>query len=546
MGTAQALLREACHEDPANSEVWRPEEECEAQIWLGVGRKGFVFPELRRDGTGVPAVLQKDDFAICVSGGGMRATTCALGWVRALYALGILQRARYLCSNSGGSWFNICFSYQEVADNEVFLGPYIQPEDLTWKLAGAQKKGSYAKVVSDADYITAQLVRKMVGSAASLDCCRVNDLMRFRAWSDTVGDAFFAAHGLDHANCAFGLHGRTQRIEDAGAREVHTACRESTMPFPIQVATVMLPDHEQIYHSYEFTPMYAGVPTAVKSMKPSLGGVLVEAFAACSDPPERAELEDDDDCPLVSLDVRWVVPLPQVAGISSQFIAQRYADVNFPGLWELMGCSEVAYWNGRDLKSEEVLLADGGGTDNLAIFPALRRGVQKLLVCVAAGTAPDDNWAETNWDLAGYFGACPEGKIHTIGAAEVDAATWNRTEQVFEQQKWEEMLDRLMDLQEVGRPLVVRLQSEVLRNDEQGIAGGYSVDMLWIFNGGEAGWLRRLPEETGEALEEGTPAFPYLGVFTLDYEPELVGCLSNLAAWNIYQAEAQINSLLSN
>lgn len=49
-----------------------------------------------------------------VSGGGYRATTLALGWVRALHQLGAMSKARYLSSNSGGSWFNGAYSYTQV------------------------------------------------------------------------------------------------------------------------------------------------------------------------------------------------------------------------------------------------------------------------------------------------------------------------------------------------------------------------------------------------------------------------------------------------
>jgi hypothetical protein len=31
---------------------------------------------------------------------------------RALHELGVLSQARYMSSNSGGSWFNAAFSYQ--------------------------------------------------------------------------------------------------------------------------------------------------------------------------------------------------------------------------------------------------------------------------------------------------------------------------------------------------------------------------------------------------------------------------------------------------
>jgi hypothetical protein len=68
---------------------------------LTLTRQTFLFPHTTR------ARPQ-------VSGGGYRATTLALGWVRALHALGVMDAARYLSSNSGGSWFNGAYSYSQV------------------------------------------------------------------------------------------------------------------------------------------------------------------------------------------------------------------------------------------------------------------------------------------------------------------------------------------------------------------------------------------------------------------------------------------------
>jgi len=66
-----------------------------------------------------------------------------------------LQQARYLSSNSGGSWFNAAFSYQERYLPETFLGEYIQPQDLTRARATAQAttEGCYAKAIADSNFM---------------------------------------------------------------------------------------------------------------------------------------------------------------------------------------------------------------------------------------------------------------------------------------------------------------------------------------------------------------------------------------------------------
>ena len=48
----------------------------------------------------------KDDLGIALSGGGVRAVTLSLGWARSLHLMGILKKARYISSISGGSWLH--------------------------------------------------------------------------------------------------------------------------------------------------------------------------------------------------------------------------------------------------------------------------------------------------------------------------------------------------------------------------------------------------------------------------------------------------------
>jgi hypothetical protein len=65
--------------------------------------------------------------------GGYRAATLALGYVRAMHLLGLTAQSRYLASNSGGSWFNAAFSYQQVmlaASNACYLLCYFSALQL--------------------------------------------------------------------------------------------------------------------------------------------------------------------------------------------------------------------------------------------------------------------------------------------------------------------------------------------------------------------------------------------------------------------------------
>jgi hypothetical protein len=57
-----------------------------AVAWPGVGSAGFTFPEVSEDPRfRVQSVVSKPSFSICLGGGGMRAATLALGWIRAVH-----------------------------------------------------------------------------------------------------------------------------------------------------------------------------------------------------------------------------------------------------------------------------------------------------------------------------------------------------------------------------------------------------------------------------------------------------------------------------
>jgi hypothetical protein len=392
-----------------------PDQSVAALAWGGVGSDNFVFPELRAESTS--GVLAKPNFAICVSGGGFRATTLSLGWIRALHKIGVLSNARYLISNSGGSWFNTCFSYQEKVSNEEFLGPYLSPAEITPENSAKFDELSYAQVVSDASMLT-DLLKGLVKSVASGDWLRDKDTQRVRAWSDTVGKAFLAKHGLGDPSTSYAIAtspSAVARAKATGVKEVFTACRQPSMPYPISVGCVMPSDDARVYQSFEFTPEYCGVPTTIADTKPiKLGGVLIEPFACSSKPPKAglpAKFGPTDGPATVQVETPWVVPLSQQAGISSQFVAQNYASTSRgEAMWEVMACPEMYNWNGTDGQGAELGFCDGGGTDNMAIYPALRRGVESIFVGASTGAAVADSaeeFAAYCYDISGYFGRIP-------------------------------------------------------------------------------------------------------------------------------------------
>lgn len=92
-------------------------------------------------------------------------------------------------------------------------------------------------------------------------------------------------------------------------------------------------------------------------------------------------------------------------------------------------------WLQVDFTGMSRAFADGGGSDNVAITPLLRRRVASIVSCIAvvapitANTTADD-WAAIQWDIAALFGAVPSenpgfvrGMVNGMTPADLNRAT---------------------------------------------------------------------------------------------------------------------------
>ncbi|MCJ8313223.1 MAG: hypothetical protein HRU38_13210 [Saccharospirillaceae bacterium] len=76
----------------------------------------------------------KKNIAVCFSGGGSRALTCAWGQMLGLSTNKIFNNARYISSVSGGTWATAIYSFLPATiTDEQLLGTYYKPENLSLK-----------------------------------------------------------------------------------------------------------------------------------------------------------------------------------------------------------------------------------------------------------------------------------------------------------------------------------------------------------------------------------------------------------------------------
>lgn len=139
--------------------------------------------------------------ALCLSGGGSRALTCALGQLSALRSLGLLDEFDHLSSVSGGSWASVAYTFlpETISDDDFLITP-VAPSELTWGDESAADPGNVAHLDAhnlgtvpqrfDAEVIAQLLWRYfrwgMLGSPAK----------RRWFWIAAIGDIVLSPFGL--------------------------------------------------------------------------------------------------------------------------------------------------------------------------------------------------------------------------------------------------------------------------------------------------------------------------------------------------------------
>jgi hypothetical protein len=98
-----------------------------------------VYPKTGDNPTISNSDSSKANLALCFSGGGSRALTCAWGQMLGLKTLNLIDQARYISSVSGGTWASSIYTYlpTHISDDDL-LGTYYPPQNLSLTDAAGQ------------------------------------------------------------------------------------------------------------------------------------------------------------------------------------------------------------------------------------------------------------------------------------------------------------------------------------------------------------------------------------------------------------------------
>jgi hypothetical protein len=300
-----------------------------------------------------------------MSGGGIRAASLSLGFIRALRKLGIFQRARYLSTNSGGSWISGPLSFMPEEDIDEYLGEYCPPDECTMTFL-SQRLGPKAAATCIAEnFVGKLLMEKLERPLANL----TGDYRDF--WSRNVGEIFFQPFGMDDCDHIPIMQG----VSTDHSTPSHAVGLMRDRPYPIINACVIVNAPSVPYCPLEFTPLYYGVPVKVPSSTDAnvfigdsftepvgfasqLDASMAEAIAAkaASSPPGLMMAT----VPVPSK----VISVSESVGISSSYLAQSFLRTSSEVVAEIVDFPVHDYWSPCTGFAGPLRYCDGGGCDN--------------------------------------------------------------------------------------------------------------------------------------------------------------------------------------
>lgn len=238
--------------------------------------QGSRFPELEPD-VGGEVLSARTNTGVCLSGGGTRSASCSIGQLRALHALGLLAKVRYISAVSGGSWAAVPYTFLPGGRNDGdFLGQGISPAALTVGDVSNLDKRSFVHAISDS-FIVDNFFKQAARFAGD------------ETFSRAVGDIFLERFGLDSLERLFSLN--DQSVAGAVAREKNVqptdfyTVREGR-PYLIVGGTILRREHEDPRPKLiqvEMTPLYTGMYShhlGVGSGRRDIGGGMLSRSAS--------------------------------------------------------------------------------------------------------------------------------------------------------------------------------------------------------------------------------------------------------------------------
>lgn len=534
-----------------------------------------TYPE--RDA--IPANFGPPWVGVCISGGGSRSLSAAMGELRALDALGLLSKVTWLSTVSGGTWAGTLFNWAPATISDAkLLGPLeLNQQNLRWDSGTA--KNNLAKLDQHAigSAATRVGITEMLAEAMELyaEGVPVEEL-----WPRAIGELILAPFGLGDKPSRYFTwtpwwlshtilaHNRGLTTDDFFTTRDNRPylVTNSTLFYPPAPPTIAIrPEVMRMLHlfgappivGYEFesTPMVVGIPPSFPNAGPpspglptssDLGGGYIDPFAMGSLAPQS-----------ITSNRRFKVPAPSprfrlsdLAGLSSLAFAYDVIEAaQAKGLHYLDDMiPAVTYWpvlNAATLPrnaARRYLFGDGGNLENQGIMPLLRRRVPKIIAFVNTETQLSQRGSAAqvvvDSDLPPLFGK--EWSASQGNYVPISPTSPFYYNQVFDSQTFDDFRAQLW-ARANAQPnsttaLAVQTGVTVLANPHYGVPAG-TTDILWVYLNPVSWWRSNLHDTVRAAMDIefwNYSMFPnYYTIEQLNLNNQQVNLLAHLASWNV-------------
>jgi hypothetical protein len=495
-------------------------EPISCSVW-NTNHKDFVYPELQ-----IPLFSDKEDIGITMPGGGVRSCAYSLGVLRALYKFNVLQKTRYIACVSGSSWLAAVYSYQNIYTDAELLGEYIPPTELTLdKLSNIPTTNEFSNVLHDFSIITDITLNIAVTKIVSVveNCVAVtnktDDLL-----SRSFGDAFFAKYGLNDFVTVPTMKDKTQ------SKYQYVQELRPDVPYPIILGTA-ISEATSDKIGIEFTPLYYGMVNS----KLDGSGIYIEptgflAFTkndvALTDVPKYEFNTDVAAC------TNNVISILKSSVISSNYEPLLINSSNT--IYDLFELPQMTFFE------QDIRLADGVvNGDNNGITCMLKRRVKNIIYICSFKSSDDSNldnrhFIENNTDILYMFQESNEL-------------------QLFKSSYYPELIKAFNNLIDGKKPLVVKMDMEVVSNTKYGIIikedEKYTPTIIFI-HPSRSEWLDLIPNDSKDYIDSDTSTlksklsylsatnatfinYPFTSFFHLNMSTEYIVAMSQNASYDV-------------
>ena len=510
---------------------------------------------------------------ICMSGGGTRAMVCAVGQLKGLVKLGLIDEVGYISCVSGGSWASVPFTYytEGALNDDQLLGTIIPPGELT--LHGMKTLGSGFL----AGAANAPFLRNMLHDIGKTPA---DDL-----WIKGVSQSYMQQYGLYNEGAPKYFSYNWETVRDICKRNpslqpsdfvvVRNGEKDLHRPYLVVNSSVSglfnnAPfENPEPLSVFNYTPLGIGAAVPLSPIfraqsgqahTGNIGGGFIEpfAFGAVGPTSEPTNCNGDSQSNCLMLQVpRTPFSIADASGTSSSAYVATLTATKFLG-HELRDMSpQEEYWKIPVIgepspTSENYMFGDGGNLENLGAITLIQRNVNKLVIFVNTNaklnekydtlTNPTPTAKDVSSDILTLFGVIAKGSEDMY------------QNQIFPESDLNDLMAQFVEAKRNGHSVIAQTSHSTLKNDWWGIPEGRKVDIVWVYNDNANDYLDQLEWEIKDQIKDlnGFPDFKHFPNYKtmmedtgklVELSPQQINLLYQFSAWTVYSNPEKFNLL---